>query len=85
MGQNVLGMPADLLRTVAHEIVGLEFLPQGQRCLIGDTELMQEFERLALIFPDPQLEIRWVFQPQSQCFLGGEVEFAQQGSLPVIP
>lgn len=58
MGQNVLGMPADLFRAVAHEVVGLELLPQGQCSLIGDTKLMQQLERLALIFPDPQLQIR---------------------------
>ncbi len=82
---DLAAVPGDLLRGVAEEIIGLEIAPELVDGLFRHVALGQELLGLALVFTDPQPHVRRVLQPLAQRLLGGEVEFAQQGALPVVP
>ncbi len=82
---DLAAVPGDLLRGVAQEIVGLEIAPELVDGLLRHVALGQELLGLALVFTDPQAHVRRVLQPLAQGLLGGEVELAQQGALPVVP
>ena len=78
-------MPADLLRSVAEEVVLAEGAPEGERLPVSALLEAEQIHCAAFRPGDERAPVRGSFQAASQCAPGGEVEVAQKRILPVVP